>query len=129
MVTVIDECRSMICTAFMSAPAASAKLAAVWRGSCSRIGGNPSPTGELLEPGSHVRRGATDDVLSDHADDRERGIIDTSDDRASQVRETAGEGMTLLVPAATSKARATSPTAAPRPEVSWMLPPKPRRGP
>ncbi|WP_233223660.1 hypothetical protein [Amycolatopsis sp. CA-128772] len=42
IVTVIDECRSMFCTTFMSAPAARASVAAPCRRSCSRIGGNPA---------------------------------------------------------------------------------------
>ncbi|MFC5108962.1 hypothetical protein [Kibdelosporangium philippinense] len=42
LVTVIDECRSISCTTFISTPAASARVAAPWRRSCSRIGGRPA---------------------------------------------------------------------------------------
>ncbi|XHU08581.1 hypothetical protein RPX00_00755 [Amycolatopsis sp. WGS_07] len=40
--TVIEERRSIRCTTFISTPAASAGVAAPWRISCNRIGGNPA---------------------------------------------------------------------------------------
>lgn len=46
MVTVIDECRSMCCITFVSAPAASAGIAAV----AKAVEGHRGQVGELDQP-------------------------------------------------------------------------------